>query len=290
MATKKQPLIVIVGPTASGKSAMGMELAAQFNGEIICADSRTIYKGMDIGTAKPSKRDRREVPHHILDVVNPDEQFNVSDFKRQALAAIDDITERGKVPIIVGGSGLYVDSVIFDFEFTAPPDEELRASLRDMSVEELQAKIESETLPMPENKQNPRHLMRVIENKGAKPKANKLRKDTLVIGIEVDRTVLKKRIKNRVYQMVGLGFPEEARKLNKKYPDAQVLRTPGYLAFAELDKGNITLEEAQDVFARKDAQLAKRQLTWFKRNKSIQWIAEQSEATKKTESFLNKYR
>ncbi len=290
MATKKQPLIVIVGPTASGKSGLAMEVAQQVGGEIICADSRTIYKGMDIGTAKPTARYRRDVPHHLLDVVTPDETFNVSDFKEQATAAIKDISARGKVPIMVGGSGLYIDAVIFDYEFTAPPDEALRASLRNMTVEELQARIKAEDLPMPENKQNPRHLMRVIENKGAKPKSNPLRKDTLILGIHVDRTTLKKRIKNRVYQMVGLGLPDEARKLYKKFPDSKVLRDPGYLAFAQLDAGEITLEQAEDIFARKDAQLAKRQLTWFKRNKSIQWVSEQSEATDRIEEFLNNYR
>lgn len=111
------PLVVITGPTASGKTSLAMEVAKLFNGEIICADSRTIYKGMDIGTAKPTKKEQAAIPHHIIDVVEPNQSFTVADFKELALKAIDDITKRGKLPIMVGGTGLYIDSVIFDYQF-----------------------------------------------------------------------------------------------------------------------------------------------------------------------------
>ena len=115
--TNSQPLVVICGPTASGKSEIAMHLARQKNGEIICADSRTIYKYMDIGTAKPSLQDQREVPHHLLDIVEPGQRFTVVDFKSRALGVIADMRKRGKLPILVGGTGLYIDSIIYDYQF-----------------------------------------------------------------------------------------------------------------------------------------------------------------------------
>ncbi len=120
------PLIVIVGETASGKTALGIKLAQKFNGEIICADSRTVYKHMDIGTAKPTKTEQRLVRHHLIDLVEPNEKYNVAMFKHDALAAIEDITGRGKLPIIVGGTGLYVDAVIFDYDFDSKTMSDLR--------------------------------------------------------------------------------------------------------------------------------------------------------------------
>src|SRR5688572_21256799 len=158
-----KPLIVIAGPTASGKSALAMKVAKKYNGEIICADSRTVYKGMDIGTAKPSAVDRKEVPHHLLDIVQPNQPFTAADFKEQALAAIDDISGRGKLPIMVGGTGLYIDSVIFDYRFGDPADPDKRAQLQDMTLEQLQQMCVMEGIRLPENTKNKRHLVRAVE-------------------------------------------------------------------------------------------------------------------------------
>lgn len=250
------PLIVIVGETASGKSALAIELAKKFSGEIICADSRTVYKNMDIGTAKPSRDEQKEVPHHLLDVVEPDQYFSVADFKQQATVAIEDISNRGKVPIMVGGSGLYIDSVLFDFQFSQPGADR--------------------------DEQNPRHL-----KKTGPVTEHKLRANTLVLGLQIDRLKLEKRIRERIDQMVQNGFINELQQLAGQYGwDNQAMLAPGYKAFREYIDGAISLQEAKERFARADMHLAKRQRTWFKRNKSIQWLDDSSQAVKIATQFL----
>lgn len=250
-------LLVIVGPTASGKSDLAMKLARGCDGEIVCADSRTVYRGLDIGTAKPSKADQQEVGHHLLDVVEPDESFTVADFKRLAEQAIEDIQQREKLPILVGGSGLYIDAVLYGYEF---PDED---ALRD--------------------NQNPRHV-----SKEEPRRQLGLRKDALVIGIDVDRTELKSRISTRIEQMVADGFVGEAKQLQADYPGSKALLTPGYKAFLEHITGHISLEEAKALFIKNDYQLSKRQMTWFRRNKSIHWLSNPSTYVEDTIGLLNK--
>lgn len=252
------PLVVIIGETGSGKSDLAMDLAEKFNGEIICADSRTVYRGMDIGTAKPSQADQQRVRHHLLDVVNPDEKFNVAQFKQAALEAIEDISSRGKLPILVGGSGLYVDSVIFDYQFALESE-------RDM--------------------QNPRH------QKSGKGSVNKeLRPSTLVIGVQRDRADLENRLKKRVETMVEQGLIEEVEQLLKKYPsDLEVFNSPAYESFIRYLNDGLNLNEAKALFVRRDLQLAKKQRTWFKRNKSIQWLSDPSKSVDIVTTFLSKF-
>lgn len=250
------PLIAIVGETASGKSALALELAKRFNGEIICADSRTVYKNMDIGTAKPSATEQKQVKHYLLDMVEPGERFTVADFKEQANAAIHDISNRGKLPIMVGGSGLYINSILFDYQFS-------------------QSNAERDP-------ENPRHL-----RKSEAPKQQTLRENTLVLGLQVERAKLEERIKNRVEAMVDEGFETEVKQLADKYGwDNQAMLAPGYKAFRDYLEGAITLEGAKAHFVRADMQLAKRQRTWFKRNKSIQWLDNADDAIKITTQFL----
>jgi tRNA dimethylallyltransferase len=238
----KTPLVVIVGETASGKSALAMEIARKHNGEIICADSRTVYRGMDIGTAKPSAQDRAEIPHHLLDVVEPGERFTVADFKQLAERSITDISARGKLPIMVGGTGLYVDSVLYDYKFGGSEQER--------------------------DEKNPRHLKKTNSKV-----TNKLRPNTLVLGLAVERDALERRVKDRVEQMVKDGFEDEVEGLIDTYgEDIEALKAPGYKAFAAYMRGELNLEQAKQQFVRSDLQLAKRQRTWFKRNKSIQWV------------------
>lgn len=259
--TSQKPLLVIVGETASGKSALGIELAERFNGEIICADSRTIYKGMDIGTAKPSKEERASVPHHLLDVVTPDTRFTVVNFKRLANDAIATITSRSKTPIMVGGTGLYIDSVVYDYVFSTPED----AVLRDP--------------------QNPRHLMK----DESRTRQEKLRSNTLILGLKLERDALKERIVNRVNDMVDRGLVNEVRNLGDEYGwQATALQAPGYKAFREYINGAITLDEAKELFIKNDLNLAKRQRTWFKRNKSIHWASGPSMAVEIATTFLSK--
>ncbi len=254
----KPDLLVIVGPTASGKTALAIELAKKFDGEIICADSRTVYKHLDIGTAKPTPQEQELVPHHLLDIVEPDQPFTVADFKKLANEKIKEIQMRGKLPIMVGGSGLYIDSVIFDYQFSKS------GSKRDS--------------------QNPRHLAKEEPSQ----KSATLRENTLVIGLQVPRDVLRRRIEARIEQMLENGLISEAGKLINSYPGSKALDAPGYKAFTEYLAGRLDLDEAKALFIKNDFQLAKRQMTWFKRNNSIHWIENRGQAVEIATTFLNK--
>ncbi len=258
MASQKvTPLIVIVGPTASGKTSVSIQIAKKFEGEIICADSRTIYKGMDIGTAKPSFLERWEVPHHLIDVVDPDEKFTVAEFKRLADIAITDIRQRGKVPILVGGSGLYINSVIYDYEFKGSDG--------------------------PRDTQNPRHLHADVPRQ-----VQKIRPDTVIFGIEVDRDELQKRIKDRVVMMVSSGLVNEAKVLGSTYGwEIAPMQASAYSTIKEYIEGSVNLSDAIDNCALLDSRLAKKQRTWFKRNKSIQWVDNPSKIVDFITTLLN---
>jgi tRNA dimethylallyltransferase len=283
------PVIAIVGETASGKTALAIQLAKQFGGEIICADSRTVYRGMDIGAAKPSTLEQDGVPHHVLDVVNPDESFSAADFQRLANEAIADIAARGHIPFIVGGTGLYVDAVLYDFQFRPAPDPQERQRLQALTIQELQTEILERGLVMPQNSQNPRHLTRVLEAGDAHTQHTSLRPNTLMLGLTIERDVLKAKLTKRVEVMCSNGFEDEVRILFVKYgPETPALQAPGYKAFKAYLDGQCSLEEAKELFVRNDYQLAKRQRTWFKRNKSIHWVAEQAEAVDLVTTFLNK--
>lgn len=256
------PLVVIVGETASGKSDLAIELAQKFKGEIIAADSRTIYKGMDIGTAKPSKKDQATVPHHLLDVIEPNQKYNVVQFQQDATALIDEIKSRGKLPIMVGGSGLYINSVIFDYQFTDSDG--------------------------PRDPQNSRHLLKDNTNKSS-TNLQQLRPNTLVIGLRTDKNVLEQRINARVEQMVENGLVEEAKVLASKYGwDNQALEGSGYQYFAGCEVSGPELEEVKKALVRNHMNLAKKQRTWFKRNKYIQWIDSPTKAQALVQTFLTR--
>lgn len=283
------PLIALVGETASGKTGLAIELARRFDGEIICADSRTVYRGMDIGTAKPTIAEQDGIPHHLLNVVNPDDSFSAADFQRLAKEAIQDIASRGHVPFLVGGTGLYVDAILYDFEFRPAPDPKERERLQSMTIQELQTEIIERGLAMPENIQNSRHLSRVIEVGNSQPVQNAVRENTLVLGLNIEREALKAKLVKRVDAMCEAGFVDEVRSLFAKYTsDTSALQAPGYKAFKTYLDGDSSLEEAKAMFVRNDYQLAKRQRTWFKRNKSIHWVTEQAEAVDLVTTFLNK--
>lgn len=268
------PLVVIVGETASGKSALAFELAQKFNGEIICADSRTVYRGMDIGTAKPTFAEQAMLSHHCLDLVAPDEQFTAAEFKKCAVQAIDDITSRGKLPIMVGGSGLYIDAVVFDYQFLPPVDPAERERLQSKSIEDLQQELIEKGIPMPVNERNPRHLTRAIETGGMLAQKSSLRSNTLMVGLQVEREVLKQRIVERVDAMVEKGLVDEVRSLADQYGWATPsLGSTGYKAFREYIEGDISMDEAKSRFIKNDVALAKRQRTWFRRNNSVHWVS-----------------
>ncbi|MDB5163344.1 MAG: putative tRNA dimethylallyltransferase [Candidatus Saccharibacteria bacterium] len=271
--TTEAPLVVIVGPTASGKSALAMELAKVFNGEIICADSRTVYKNMDIGTTKPSAADQAAVPHWGLDLVEPGEVFTAADFKNYALSKAQQIRERGHVPFIVGGTGLYVDGVIFDYEF-GQPQPELRKQLEALSLEELKTYCANNNISLPENENNRRYVIRAIEQKSINSKRLRSPINNIVlVGITTDRIELRRRIATRAEQLFENGMLEEAIKLGEKYGwDNEAMTGNIYKLARKYVDGQLMLDEIKQANATADWRLAKRQLTWLKRNPYINWF------------------
>lgn len=267
-----KPLVVIVGPTASGKSAFAIKVAERLNGEIICADSRTVYKGMDIGTAKPSKRDQAKVKHYLLDVVGPNQKFTVADFKRLAAKAIRDIHKRGKLPIMVGGSGLYVDSVLFNYSFGKVADLTLRKQLSQKTAEELQEICRQKDIDLPENYLNKRYLVRAIEIGGLVQQQKRLRKNTIVVGLTIKKETLRKKIEQRAETMLKKGVLQETQDLSKKHGwEGEAMKSDIYRVLRQVVEGSKALEEAMPEIVQADMRLAKKQLTWFKRNQSIIW-------------------
>lgn len=270
---KKSPLIVIVGPTASGKSALAVELAEQFNGEIICADSRTIYRGMDIGTAKPSADEQARVPHWGLDLVEPGERFTAADFKDYADKKILEIQSRGKVPFLVGGTGLYVDAVVFDYKF-ASVDLELRAELNKMTLEELQERCKNDSIKLPENVKNKRHLVNAImRGVNEQQSKHKLLPNIFVVGITTDKEELRERIQARAEQLFDDGVVEEAKMLGKKYGwNSEAMTGNAYPLIKKYLDGEISESELHQKYVVTDWRLAKRQITFMKRNEYIKWL------------------
>lgn len=268
------PLIVIVGPTASGKSSVAMQIATQYGGEIICADSRTIYKGMDIGTAKPSKQDQQEVPHWGLDLVEPGERFTAADFKQYSQQAIETIRSKGKVPILVGGTGLYVDGVIFDYRFVET-DHELRKKLEGLSLEELKEYCANNNVSLPENENNRRYVIRAIEQKNVSgTRLSTPIDNSIIVGVTTERDVLRQRIEARAEQLFETGMVEEAIMLGEKYGwNSEAMTGNIYKLVKQFVDGDFDEDELKRRNATADWQLAKRQLTWLKRNPFIHWVA-----------------
>ncbi len=266
-------LIVIVGETASGKSALALDLAQKFDGEIICADSWTVRREVNIGTAKPTPEELKKVPHHLLDVVEPGEDFTAAVYKRLAVQAIKDITARGKLAIMVGGTGLYIDSVIYDYGFLEAGDRGLREALNVLSNDNLLLKIKEQGLELGDiDTSNKRRLIRLIETNGAVPSRQELRPGTLIIGLQTDRTTLEQRITQRVDKMIEAGLEEEVANLADRYGwDCEALKGVGYSQWKPYFLDSQTLPETRDKIIKATKDLAKRQRTWFKRNNSIQW-------------------
>lgn len=268
-------IIVITGPTASGKTGLAIELAERYKGEIICADSRTVYRGMDIGTAKPTPKEQARVKHHLLDVVDPDERFTAADFQKLAREAITDIRSRGKVPFVVGGTGLYIDGLILHYEFGQKSDDVTREKLEARSVDELTAMIKEQHIPMPENTQNKRHLVRALEQSTIN--TNRLRvpeSGTIVVAIATEKAQLIERISVRAKQIFDGPIVEETKTLVAKYGwNHESMSGNVYPLVHGLLEGELTLEQAIEQSITKDRQLAKRQITWIKRHDYVKWLS-----------------
>lgn len=309
--TKKPKLICIVGPTGSGKTEWGIELARKFNGEVVSADSRQIYKGMDIGTGKPVPDNRQQtadsrkktliqgIGHHLIDVVNPDQQFSVVDYKTKAVEAIKNIQARNKLPFLVGGTGLYIAAVVYNYQFPeVKPDKKLRETLQEKSLTQLQ-KMLKKMDPQSAQKidiQNKKRLIRAIEvaqktgRSFVKAKTTgPLLFDALQMGIKVPRSKLYKTIDKRVDKMFAQGLEKEVKTLVKKYGWNSVLsQTIGYQEFqGYFEKQDQSLAKIKEKIKTHTRQYAKRQLTWFKKDKNIVWIEHLKKAAELVDKFLS---
>ncbi len=327
MSTKKQKIIVIVGQTATGKSDLGVRLARKFNGEIISADSRQVYKGLNIGTGKITKREMRGVPHHLLDVASPRRVYTAAEYKRDAEQAIQHIVQKGKIPIIVGGTGFYIDTLLGDITLSnVPPDKKLRARLEKKTTDILLNQLERLDPVRAQNidVKNRRRIIRAIEIAKTQTSAGKNYSeysdhyDVLKIGIKTDDAILKKNIKKRLLTGLRQGMIAEAKKLHEhglswkrmeelgleyrylsRYLHGKIDKPPHlsqYCASRAPTKSELYRERCggkQEMIEQLNTaiwQYARRQKTWFRRDKKIHWIKprEYKKAEKKLQKFLGK--
>lgn len=279
---KKIPqIIVILGPTATGKSDLAVQIANKLNGEIISADSRQVYKGLDIGTGKITKREMKGVPHHMLNVISPKKVFSVSEWQKQAQKNIEEIISRGHVPIIVGGTGFYIQSIVDGIVLPeVPPNQNLRKNLEDKSADELLKilqKLDPKRAKTVDQK-NPVRLIRAIEIATTLGKVPKIKKkqnqnEFIQIGLTADSEILKKRIHTRLLKRLKQGMIAEAKNLHLNGLSYKRMRNLGleYRYLADYLENKITKVELIENLDREIYQYAKRQMTWFKRDKNIHW-------------------
>ena len=286
----KPKVIVICGPTASGKTGLSIELAKRINGEIISCDSMQIYKDMNIGTAKPTIEEMQGIPHYMLDFVEPDKRYSVADFKQEATQKIEYVLKKGKVPIVVGGTGLYVDALVKNITYSEIEiDLEYRKQLEELiekqGLESLyeEAKKIDEKAMQTISKNDKKRIMRVLEiyHQTGKTKTQLEAESRLVpppyeyivFAITMDREKLYERINKRVDIMLEQGLIEEVEGLTKKYEKfPTAMQGLGYKEVVEYLDGEITKEEMIEKLKMETRRYAKRQLTWFRKNKEIKWI------------------
>lgn len=285
----KEKLVVIIGPTAVGKTKTSVELAKSIDGEIISGDSMQIYRGMDIGTAKVSMEEMQGIPHYLIDIVDPTESFSVAQFQKEVQKLISDINAKGKIPIIVGGTGLYIQSVLYNYQFSeAEGDLEYRHSLEKLSQEkgqdavyELLKKVDpkSASLIHPNNVRRVIRALEVYHKTGVgmsdyeQQRKEDSTYDYVLIGLTMERKVLYERINKRVDQMVEDGLFEEAKSLyNKGIINYQSTQAIGYKEIYEYFSGELTLDEAIEKLKRNSRRYAKRQLTWFRNKMDVDWF------------------
>ncbi|MBA8770907.1 MULTISPECIES: tRNA (adenosine(37)-N6)-dimethylallyltransferase MiaA [Staphylococcus] len=292
MIGKKPFIVVIVGPTASGKTELGVELAKEIDGEVISGDSMQVYRGMDIGTAKVTESEMQGIPHHLINILNPDQTYSAYDFQQQARALITDITARGKTPIIVGGTGLYIQSVIYDYQFDKEEVSPEVAEKVQQKMEELKS-YSNEALheylgtfdPQsfadihPNNRQRVERAIsyylttkKVLSNR---KKSTQLTEnyDTLLIGIEMSRDTLYVRINKRVDIMLSHGLLDEVQELIELgYESCQSMQAIGYKEIIPVVHNEIELNEAVDQLKQHSRNYAKRQMTWFKNKLNVHWL------------------
>lgn len=302
----KPKVIVICGPTASGKTALSIELAKKINGEIISSDSMQIYKDMDIGTAKPTKQEMQEIKHYLLDFVEPDQRYSVAQFKKDAEKAIEEILAKNKVPIIVGGTGLYVDSLIYGIEYQ---EIELDKKYRE-ELEKRAQKEGLETLYEQAKKIDPqaiekisandkKRILRILEiyhstgktktQQEIESRKNEVKYDYKVFALNIEREKLYERINKRVDIMIKQGLIQEVENLCSKYTEfPTAMQGLGYKEVVEYLQGKISEQEMIEKIKMETRRYAKRQLTWFRKNKQTIWL-DATKGKENVEIILKEY-
>lgn len=296
---RKPKVIVIVGPTASGKTGLAITIAEKHNGEVVSADSRQVYKKLDIGTEKVTKEEMRGIKHHLIDVADPKKPFTVEKFKILADAAIADIIARGKVPIIAGGTGFYIDAVIENIIVPkVPPNKKLREQLENKTKEELFLELQkkdknrADTID-PDNKRYLVRALEIIDAIGTVPPIKKgvCKYRTLKIGILTDNEILKKRIRDRLAKTMTSGLIEETKKLHNDGLSFERLNELGleYRLVSSYIRGEIDEEEMITKMENELWHYAKRQKTWFRRDEKIKWFSleQREELEEEIQKFLN---
>lgn len=294
-------LIAIVGPTASGKTMLGISLAKQFAGEIVSADSRQIYRGMDVGTAKPTPDERRAILHHLIDIRNPNEEYTVADYQRDAIATIKDILARDKTPLLVGGTGLYVRAVVENLNIPkVVVDRKLRARIEtDIARDGLDAIFKKLTTLDPEaaNVVDPKNSRRVVralevaittgEPFTAQRKMNAPLFHTLTLGLNPPPETLRERIDRRIDAMIRDGFIDEVHALLRTYgADVPAFNAIGYRELITYLDGAASLQDAVALIKLHTWHYAKRQITWFKKTPDIHWVEREDDAMALVKDFL----
>ena len=287
----KQKVIVICGPTASGKTKLSIEIAKKINGEIVSADSMQIYKEMDIGTAKPTIEEMQGIKHYLLDFVSPDKRYSVADYKKDAINAIDEIIEKNKVPIVVGGTGLYINSLIYGIEY---PEIEIDIKYRNelertadepdglRKLYEMAKKIDEEAIKniSPNDKKRICRILEIYHSTGKtktqqeiESRKNGPKYDYIVYGLNMDRDKLYDRINKRVDIMIQDGLIEEVKNVASKYKEfPTAMQGLGYKEVLEYLNGDTTKEKMIEKIKMETRRYAKRQLTWFRKNKQTIWL------------------
>jgi len=285
----KLPVLVLVGPTAVGKTAISVAVAKRLGAEIISGDSMQVYRGMDIGTAKITKEEMQGVPHHMIDIKDPDEPFTVAEFQQRADQLIREIVARGRLPMLVGGTGLYIRAVLEPYTFIPmKADPELRRRLAEEEERygpgHLHRRLQ-EVDPVAAAKLHPNDLRRIIRalevflQTGTPISATQTaagkepRYDDLFLGLTMERSLLYRRIEERVDRMIAAGWLEEVRRLLERYPPhLPAMQALGYRELVQYYRGLLTLPEAISLIKRNTRRYAKRQFTWFRRERRLQWI------------------